>query len=61
MYTFDVVVSDGSLTDFETIDVTVAEVNVAPVLAAIGNQSVNEASPSASRPRPPMPTCRPTP
>ena len=42
MYTFDVVVSDGSLTDFETIHVTVAEVNVAPVLAAIGNQNVNE-------------------
>ena len=43
MYTFDVVVSDGSLlTDFETINVTVTEVNVAPVLDAIGNKTVNE-------------------
>ncbi len=44
VYTFDVVVSDGSLTDFETIQVTVAEVNVAPVLAAIGNKSGDEGS-----------------
>ena len=41
-YTFDVVVSDGEATDSETISVTVNEVNVAPVLAAIGNKSVNE-------------------
>ena len=37
-YTFDVVVSDGSLTDAETITVTVSEVNVAPVLGAIGRR-----------------------
>ncbi|QNT77021.1 tandem-95 repeat protein [Dehalogenimonas etheniformans] len=43
-YTFDVVVSDGTATDFETITVTVAEVNVAPVLGAIGPKSVNEGS-----------------
>src|SRR5205823_6881799 len=41
-YTFDVVVSDGSLSDFETITVTVAEVNVAPVLGAIGSKNVDE-------------------
>ncbi|MBX7132759.1 MAG: tandem-95 repeat protein [Fimbriimonadaceae bacterium] len=43
-YTFDVVVKDyvglvGGGEDSETITVTVDEVNVAPVLAAIGNQS----------------------
>ena len=32
----------GNLTDSETFTITVNEVNVAPVLAAIGNQSVNE-------------------
>ena len=41
-YTFDVVVSDGSVTDSETITVTVNEANDAPVLAAIGNQTVTE-------------------
>ena len=41
-YTFDVVVSDGTLTDSETISVTVTEVNLAPVLGAIGNKSVAE-------------------
>ncbi len=41
-YTFDVCVSDGLLTDCETITVTVNEVNVAPVLVAIGNKSVIE-------------------
>ncbi len=41
-YTFDVVVSDGVDTDSESITVTVAEVNVAPVLAPIGDQSVDE-------------------
>ncbi len=30
------------MSDFETITVTVAEVNAAPVLAAIGNQTVDE-------------------
>jgi hypothetical protein len=42
LYTFDVCVSDGSLTDCETITVTVNEVNLSPVLGAIGNKSVNE-------------------
>ena len=41
-YTFSVRVSDGALTDEEQITVTVNEVNVAPVLAAIGNKTVNE-------------------
>ena len=41
-YTFDVVVSDGTVTDSETITVTVTEANVAPVLAAIGNQTIAE-------------------
>jgi hypothetical protein len=41
-YPFDVVVSDGLLTDSETINITVNEVNVAPVLNAIGNKTVNE-------------------
>ncbi len=41
-YIFDVCVSDGALQDCETITVSVMEVNVAPVLGAIGNQSVQE-------------------
>ena len=44
-FTFDVVVTDDgvpSLSDSETITVTVDEVNVAPVLGAIGNQTVDE-------------------
>ena len=47
--TFDATITvtdDGlnapNLTDFETITVTVNEVNVTPVLAAIGNQTVDE-------------------
>jgi hypothetical protein len=32
----------ASLTDWETFTITVAEVNLAPVLGAIGNKSVNE-------------------
>ncbi|WPK10302.1 putative Ig domain-containing protein [Lysinibacillus louembei] len=43
-YTFTIVVSDGSLTDEESITVTVNEVNTAPVLAAIGNKTVDEES-----------------
>ncbi|MEA4926983.1 MAG: putative Ig domain-containing protein [Syntrophomonadaceae bacterium] len=46
-YTFTVKVTDngtGSLTDEEEITVTVAKVNNAPVLAAIGNQTANEGS-----------------
>ena len=34
----------GTLTDSETFTITVGDTNVAPVLAAIGNQSVNEGS-----------------
>ena len=41
-YTFDVCVSDGAITVCETITVTVGEVNVAPVLGAIGDKSVAE-------------------
>jgi hypothetical protein len=44
-YTFTVRVTDDgtpALSDEETITVTVNEVNVAPVLAAIGNKSVDE-------------------
>lgn len=41
-YTFDVCVSDGALSDCETITVTVNEVNVAPVLDPIGDQEVDE-------------------
>ena len=44
-FTFDVVVTDDgspNLSDSETIDVTVADVNTPPVLSAIGNQSVDE-------------------
>src|SRR6185369_310642 len=35
VYTFDVIVSDGDLTDTKTIELTVKEVNVAPVLADV--------------------------
>ena len=45
--TFDVVVTDngtGALTDSETITITINDVNTAPVLTTIGNQSVNEGS-----------------
>ena len=44
-YTFDVVVTDDgspNLSDSETITVTVNEVNVAPVLEAVGDQTVDE-------------------
>ena len=41
-YTFDVCVSDGALSDCETISVTVNEVNDAPVLDPIGNRSIDE-------------------
>ena len=47
MYSVTVRVTDdgvSSLDDFETINITVGEVNQAPVLAAIGNQSVDEGS-----------------
>ncbi len=42
--TLTVQVSDGSLTDSETITVTVNAVNDAPVLATVSSQSVNEDS-----------------
>jgi len=35
-------VSDGVTSAFETIQIVVNEVNAAPVLAAIGNQTVTE-------------------
>ncbi len=41
-YSFSVQVSDGILIDYETITVTVGEVNAAPVLAGIGSQTGNE-------------------
>ncbi|HET9252233.1 MAG TPA: putative Ig domain-containing protein, partial [Candidatus Eisenbacteria bacterium] len=39
-----IVTDSGSLSDSETIQVTVTEVNAAPVLAAIGDKTVNEGS-----------------
>lgn len=48
-FTFDVVVSDGSLTDSETVTVTVGEVNQAPVVVAIGNLWVDEGAELAFR------------
>ncbi|WP_345321318.1 putative Ig domain-containing protein, partial [Novipirellula rosea] len=43
VYTFNVIVSDGEgAVDSELIEVTVTEVNQAPVLATIGAQSVDE-------------------
>ncbi len=41
-HTVTVTVSDGTVTDEETITVTVNEVNEAPVLTAIGDQTVDE-------------------
>jgi uncharacterized protein (UPF0179 family) len=41
-YPITVNVSDGTATVSELIQVTVTEVNVAPILAAIGNKTVNE-------------------
>ena len=35
-------VTDGSLTDSETLTVTVNEVNVAPVLSAIGDKGTSK-------------------
>src|SRR5204862_218263 len=43
VYTFEVVVSDGSLTDTKSIELTVAEVNVAPVLSGVPvSATINE-------------------
>ena len=41
-HTITVQVTDGSLTDSETLTVTVRDVNVAPVLNTIDDQTVNE-------------------
>ncbi|MEE8208627.1 MAG: metallophosphoesterase, partial [Nitrosomonadaceae bacterium] len=41
-YMFDVIVSDGLLTDSETITVTVDAVNAAPILAPIGSKIIDE-------------------
>jgi Ca2+-binding RTX toxin-like protein len=41
-YTFGVIVSDGLMSDDETITVTVNEVNAKPVLDPIGDQTVDE-------------------
>ncbi|MDH5641700.1 MAG: PKD domain-containing protein, partial [Nitrospira sp.] len=43
-YAVTFTVTDGVVTTSETITITVNEVNVAPVLAPIGNQTVNEGS-----------------
>src|SRR6185295_10101811 len=46
VYTFDVIVSDGSLTDTKTIAITVAEVNVAPVLSGVpASATIDEEQP----------------
>ncbi len=41
-FTFTVRASDGTLTSDRSLTVTVNEVNTAPVLAAIGNKTINE-------------------
>lgn len=41
-YTFDVIVSDGTTTANQSVTISVADVNNAPVLAAIGDQSLTE-------------------
>ena len=41
-YFFDVCVSDGILSDCKTISVTINEVNTAPVLDPVGNQTIDE-------------------
>ena len=42
VYKFKVQVSDGVVTTEQTVELTVSEVNVAPVLASIGDKSVDE-------------------
>src|SRR5205814_1760049 len=43
VYNFNVVVSDGSFTDTKPIQLTVAEVNVAPILSGVpASASINE-------------------
>ena len=49
-----------NLSDTESITVTVSEVNEAPVLAAIGDQSVAEGSPLTFTATATDPTCLPT-
>jgi hypothetical protein len=41
-YVVRIIVSDGSLTDYEDITITVNEVNLPPVLSPIGSKSINE-------------------
>ncbi|HEU4437237.1 MAG TPA: Ig-like domain-containing protein, partial [candidate division Zixibacteria bacterium] len=41
-YSITFIASDGTLADSETVAITVNEVNRSPVLASIGNKSVNE-------------------
>lgn len=43
-YLVTIIISDGSATDLETITITVREVNKAPVLAPIGDKTVDEKS-----------------
>ena len=42
IYQVKIIVSDGSLTDDETINITVGEVNLAPVLDPVGDKTVDE-------------------
>ncbi|MEZ6090707.1 MAG: Ig-like domain-containing protein [Pirellulaceae bacterium] len=44
-FTFDIIVSDGEKTDFETVTWTITETNAPPILSAIDGKSVNEGSP----------------
>jgi len=41
-YVVRIIVSDGSLTDYEDITITVYEVNLPPVLSLIGSKTINE-------------------
>ncbi len=61
VYNITFIASDGSLADSEAVAVTVNNVNLPPVLAAIGPQSVNEGQPlnlpiSATEPDATIPT-----
>ena len=61
-HTVTVRVSDDglpSLDDFETITITVNDVNLPPVLAAIGAKALTKGARSPSLPRPPILTCLP--
>ena len=61
-HTVTVRVSDDgvpSLDDFETITITVNDVNLPPVLAAIGGKALTKGARSLLRPRRPIRTCLP--